>query len=269
MLVLDDVTQTLQGVLGGAIATTQPDFYAAWRDITTTDYTPGQSDGQLNSTTDVDLIVAPAASTQRVIDYLSVFNRDTASVTLTIKTDSSGTERWLWSGTLATNEKVEYVEGTGFRVLDATGVVKGVGATGAPGAPGGGTVLGSGTSIVDFGDFPGTTDAELDVTGLTNIQAGSQVMCWIAPVATADHSADEHLVEPLFVYAIDIVAGVGFTLRVVTGNQRFEAALRNTYHRGTVAARLGPGQRRPGQVILALRDPEVWGEWTIGWLYTQ
>ncbi len=70
----------------------------------------------------------------------------------------------------------------------------------------------TGIATIDFGVFPGKSDASVDVTGQAAIVAGSLVEAWIRPVATADHSADEHLVETLKVIAGNIVAGTGFTI---------------------------------------------------------
>lgn len=70
----------------------------------------------------------------------------------------------------------------------------------------------SGTATLNFGAFPGASDTSVAVTGQTGIVAGSTVDAWIRPVATADHSADEHLVETLDVVAGNIVAGTGFTI---------------------------------------------------------
>jgi hypothetical protein len=70
----------------------------------------------------------------------------------------------------------------------------------------------TGTTTIDFGAFPGTADTSVAVTGQTGIVAGSLVEAWIRPVATADHSADEHLVEKVRVMAGNIVAGTGFTI---------------------------------------------------------
>ena len=72
-----------------------------------------------------------------------------------------------------------------------------------------------GTATLDFGAFPGASDATVVVTGQAGIGAGSLVEAWLIPVATADHSADEHLVETLKVQAGSIVAGTGFTIRGV------------------------------------------------------
>lgn len=69
-----------------------------------------------------------------------------------------------------------------------------------------------GTAVLDFGAFPGQSDAAVVVTGQAGIVAGSLVEAWIRPVVSADHSADEHLVETLKVVAGNIVAGTGFTI---------------------------------------------------------
>ena len=70
----------------------------------------------------------------------------------------------------------------------------------------------TGTALLDFGAFPGASDAALAVTGQGAIAASSIVQCWITPVATADHSADEHLANPPRVQAGNIAAGTGFTI---------------------------------------------------------
>lgn len=69
-----------------------------------------------------------------------------------------------------------------------------------------------GTVTLDFGAFPGASDVTVAVTGQAAILAGSLVEAWVFPAATTDHSADEHLVETLDVYAGNIVAGTGFTV---------------------------------------------------------
>lgn len=79
---------------------------------------------------------------------------------------------------------------------------------------------GAGTSTIDFGAFPGKTDTSLAVTGQAAIVAGSVIHAQIRPVATADHSADEHWIEEMDVAAGNIVAATGFTLYAKTRNKR-------------------------------------------------
>jgi hypothetical protein len=73
-----------------------------------------------------------------------------------------------------------------------------------------------GTAILDFGAFPGKSDATVDITGQGAIASGSLVEAWIRPVATSDHSVDEHWVEELEVFAGNIIAGAGFTIYGIT-----------------------------------------------------
>lgn len=69
-----------------------------------------------------------------------------------------------------------------------------------------------GTATINFGAMPGTDRATLTITGQAGIVAGSAVEAWPLPKGTADHSADEQIVEPIQCDVIDIVAGTGFTI---------------------------------------------------------
>lgn len=70
----------------------------------------------------------------------------------------------------------------------------------------------AGQTTVNFGVAPGATDTSTTITGQTNIVAGSSVDAWIIAAPTADHSADEHWVDPPLIYAGNIIPGVGFTI---------------------------------------------------------
>lgn len=69
-----------------------------------------------------------------------------------------------------------------------------------------------GAGVVDFGAAPGGFDASLVITGQQGINANAVVDAWVVATATADHSADEHWVDPPRVIAGAIVPGVGFTI---------------------------------------------------------
>lgn len=124
MIVLQDTNDTIEVVLAGAITTNQLPCTVSWRDITTTGYTPGGSRSNTNSTTAVSLVAAPGASTQRVIDNITIFNNDTATATVTVRIDDNGTEYILTKATLATGETLEYADGQGWRSLNTQGAVK-------------------------------------------------------------------------------------------------------------------------------------------------
>lgn len=72
-----------------------------------------------------------------------------------------------------------------------------------------------GTTSLTFGASPGGTDASVTVTGQASILAGSLVEAWIYPTSTADHTADEHLVEDILIYAGNVVASTGFTIYAI------------------------------------------------------
>ena len=74
----------------------------------------------------------------------------------------------------------------------------------------------SGISIVDFG-ASGATDALLAITGQTGIVATSAVVAAVLAMPSADHSADEHWAETLFITAGTIIAGTGFTIYAKCG----------------------------------------------------
>lgn len=76
---------------------------------------------------------------------------------------------------------------------------------------------GRGMATVDFG-VGGADLATVAVTGQLLITAGSIPIVKLAIVASANHSADEHLIEEISVFAGNIVPGVGFTIYARTNN---------------------------------------------------
>ncbi len=124
MIILSEITDNLQIVLGGNVTTNQLQCMTSWRDRTSTTFIAGRTVTTTNNTTDVTLAAAPASSTQRIIDFISVFNNDTVNANVTIKLDANGTEYVLFKTTLARDEKIEYQEGQGFKVIANSGAVK-------------------------------------------------------------------------------------------------------------------------------------------------
>lgn len=80
-------------------------------------FTPGNSNGVLNGTTQVDCVAAPAAATQRMVRRVRVFNRDTVAQTITLLLDVSGTDRTLDKQTVQPDTMCEFELD---EVLDAT-----------------------------------------------------------------------------------------------------------------------------------------------------
>lgn len=121
-----------------------------------------------------------------------------------------------------------------------------------------------GSTTVDFGAFPGKSDATAVVTGQAGITGGSLVEAWLTPVATADHTADEHILETIRVMAGNISAGVGFTIYAVNtstlneplvspGVSTFRTAAATVY--GEVGESVGGTGTR------------LWGLWSVAWVW--
>lgn len=155
--ILDATTKSIVAVMSGAAATTNPDFTAAYADSTGALFTEGANDGAFNGTSQVTLVSAPAASTRRVIKSLTIKNRDTAAVTITISYNNNSTLRsiarvtlavgdtWTTDGTFDTNGNLKQSLGTISLTSQVTGTLPvGNGGTGATTLTG--VLKGNGTS---------------------------------------------------------------------------------------------------------------------------
>jgi hypothetical protein len=58
-----------------------------------------------------------------------------------------------------------------------------------------------GAAVLDFGAFPGSNVATVDVN-TAGVVATSAVEAWIRPVASADHTDADHIVAPMKVTAV-------------------------------------------------------------------
>ena len=112
-------TDKIQVVLSGAITTVQLPCVASWQDIISTGMTLPQSSSQTNtnSTTAVDLVAVPAASTNRQVVHLSVYNADSVSATVTIQKDVSGTDYILVKALLQVGDTLEWSREVGWKIL--------------------------------------------------------------------------------------------------------------------------------------------------------
>jgi hypothetical protein len=105
-LVLDSTTKSLKAVMSGAATANNPEFTVAYADSTSSSLTEGSNDGALNGTTAVTLAAAPSASTRRVIKWVTIQNKDTAAVTITVTYENSTgpTTRQIAKVTLQPND---------------------------------------------------------------------------------------------------------------------------------------------------------------------
>lgn len=134
MLVLDATTKSIVVAMSGAAATTNPDFTAAYADNNGTNFTEGANDGALNGTNSVTLVAAPASSTRRTIKSLTIENKDTAAVTITVSYNNNSTLRtiakvtlnvgdtWTTDGTFDTNGALKSTGGGTMSLQNANNV---------------------------------------------------------------------------------------------------------------------------------------------------
>jgi hypothetical protein len=124
-----------------------------------------------------------------------------------------------------------------------------------------------GTALLDFGAFPGGFDASIVITGQAAILAGSYVEAWIFPADTADHTADEHMLETLKVFATTIVAGTGFTIYGFTTQQTAEPLEEIKGRVQTaVAGALQTAQSFQRQ-FAGGNALKLYGKWNIAWVW--
>lgn len=94
-MILDAIDKSLEAFLGLAITTSQPTYSIEYADITDTTFTPGNTSGALNSTTDVTILPAPPGLVQRQVKCITIYNADTVTATVSVQLDVGGTERLL------------------------------------------------------------------------------------------------------------------------------------------------------------------------------
>lgn len=157
MLILTQTTDKIQVKLSGTVASAQLQCYSSYRDSTSSSITPGRTVVLTNNTTYVDIVPSPSASTSRSVEYLSVYNSDTTSATVTFSVNDNGTIYEINIATISAGQKVEYQAGVGFRVLDE---------------------LGSEESALAYYDTQLTTGWDFDIltTDVTNSNASANTM---------------------------------------------------------------------------------------------
>lgn len=117
MIAVLNTTDSLTAVLSGAAATTNPTYFADWREATGTG--KNQATGTLNGATAVTLVAAPTIA-QRIVDKLRVYNADSAAVVVTVAKLVSGTSYTMAVVTLQSSDTLT-VDAQGVRVIDSSG----------------------------------------------------------------------------------------------------------------------------------------------------
>ena len=134
-LVLDGTAISIQVAMSTSAATTNPTFVATYADNASSGITEGATDGQLNGSTDVTVVPAPTGSNRRIIKDITIYNGDSAAVTVFVKYDNNATQRtlakvtlavgdtWTTDGTFDVNGNLKTVAGTVNLASQVTGTL--------------------------------------------------------------------------------------------------------------------------------------------------
>jgi hypothetical protein len=103
-LVLDGTAISIQVAMSTSAATTNPTFVATYADNAGSGITEGATDGVLSGSTDVSVVPAPTGTNRRVVKDITIYNGDTAAVTIFVKYDNNATQRTIAKVTLAVGD---------------------------------------------------------------------------------------------------------------------------------------------------------------------
>jgi len=115
-MLLDTTSKKLQVVLGGAVTTNQLQWTASWFDSGTTP-TGASADGVTNDNTAVDVVASPGSGYLRQLKYMSVFNSDTVSATVTIQLYNGSSTRIIFQAAIGVGASVEWTPKDGFHII--------------------------------------------------------------------------------------------------------------------------------------------------------
>lgn len=129
-MILDSTSKTLRAFMANAATTTNPTWVTDWADLTTTSFTAGNSEGALSGTAPQTIVASPAASTQRQIKCVTIYNNDTVSQSITVDIFDGTTGRIRVKFTIPSGGSMIYERDFGWTVLNSVGQMLGQGSTG-------------------------------------------------------------------------------------------------------------------------------------------
>ncbi len=118
MITLGNDQISMEMYLGGTVTTNELDWSVQY----TQEYfsmgivAEAMNTGTSNGTTDVTMVEAPVAGARRHIRTVNVYNKDTASATVTIQINITTADRVIMKHTLAAGETLHYENNQGWYV---------------------------------------------------------------------------------------------------------------------------------------------------------
>ncbi len=125
-------TRRLRAYLAGAVTSQQPDYNCSWVDIDSTAYTtsPDSAGGTLNSTTPVEIVPVAPTGSKRQVRHISIYNRDSAAVTVTVEFYDGANGRRIVTAALDPDWSLAWEPGGTWHVYDENGILQGTGGGG-------------------------------------------------------------------------------------------------------------------------------------------
>jgi len=124
MIRLDTINRSLQLFLGAAKTTNNLQIVVSYSDQTASTYLGATQLSNSNGTTPVTICNAPAASTIRDIDMITVLNTDTVYQVVTIQYLDTATTYKILDIQLNVGDKLTWTHGSAWQVVDNSGNVK-------------------------------------------------------------------------------------------------------------------------------------------------
>jgi len=126
-MILGSTLKKLQVVLTAAMTTANMPVVVDYVDLV--GLASGIADSQLSNTngvTRVDILAAPAASTQRKVNSISIVNRDSATKTVSVIFNDNGTDYYLATAILDSGDSLSYTDTSSWTVTTSDGSKKSI-----------------------------------------------------------------------------------------------------------------------------------------------
>lgn len=118
MIILGTPNDSLEMYLAGTVTTNELD----WTVNFTQEYftfgivAEAMSTGASNGTTDVTMVAAPVPGARRMVRSIAIYNKDTASATVTVQMNVNGTDRIVVKEALAAGDTLHFENNQGWYV---------------------------------------------------------------------------------------------------------------------------------------------------------
>lgn len=132
-MLLDTTTRKIQIVLSSSVVANQLTICVSYVDMTASATIPAAAVATSNNTTPVDIVGAPAASTQRKVSSVAIYNADTVAATVTVRYNDNATLYTIINITIPSGYTLQFADPAGWTMISADGIVQVAGPKGANG----------------------------------------------------------------------------------------------------------------------------------------